>query len=143
MRRGLWLIVLGIVAAAGVISWRGEALAASADASSKLGQRVAGGGVTVVATLLKDQGEATAIRLALETHSVNLDGYRFEALGTLRDDTGKTYPLQAVESASGGGHHRQAVLRFGKVRPEAKTLELIVKDVAGVKERTFRWSTTE
>jgi hypothetical protein len=29
------------------------------------------------------------------------------------------------------------------VSPEARAIELIVKDVAGVKERTFRWSTTE
>ncbi|MBI2457474.1 MAG: hypothetical protein HYV46_15215 [candidate division NC10 bacterium] len=51
--------------------------------------------------------------------------------------------VEAVEQASGGGHHRQAVLRFGKVDPQAKSIELIVKDVAGVKERVFRWSTTE
>jgi hypothetical protein len=49
----------------------------------------------------------------------------------------------AVEQASGGGHHRQSVLRFGKVSPEAKTIELVVKDVAGVKERIFRWSVAE
>jgi len=48
-----------------------------------------------------------------------------------------------VEQASGGGHHRQAVLQFGKVSAEAKTIELVVRDVAGVKERIFRWSVTE
>jgi hypothetical protein len=139
----MWLTVLVVAAIAGLISRSGEALAASADASSKLSQQVAGGGVTVVATLLKDQGEATAIRLALETHSVNLDGYKWETIAKLHDDGGKTYPLRAVENPSGGGHHRQAVLMFGKVSPEARAIELIVKDVAGVKERTFRWSTTE
>ncbi len=143
MRRGACFTVLGIVTVVGVIGLVGETLAASADASSKLSQQVAGGGVTVIATLLKDQGEATAIKLVLETHSVNLDGYKWEAIATLRDENGRTYPVEAVENASGGGHHRQAVLRFDKVGPEAKMIELIVKDVAGVKERTFRWSTTE
>ena len=143
MRRRVWLTVLGILVVAGAISWRGEALAASADTSNKLSQQVAGGGVTVIATLLGEQGEATAIRLALETHSGNLDGYKWETIATLHDDSGKTYPLQAVENASGGGHHRQAVLRFVKLGPGAKTIELVVKDVGGVKERTFRWNTTE
>jgi hypothetical protein len=35
------------------------------------------------------------------------------------------------------------VLRFGKVSAEAKTIELVVRDVAGVEERIFRWSTGE
>ena len=139
MRRDLWLAVLVVVAVAG---WAEEGLAAT-TAQAKLSQQVAGGGVTVAATLLKDQAEATAIKLVLDTHSANLDGYKFDAIATLRDDSGNTYPVEAVEQASGGGHHRQAVLRFGKVDPQAKGIELLVKDVAGVKERIFRWSTTE
>ena len=142
MRPVTRLVVLGVVAASIVGGGVAEALAAS-QTQAKLSQQVAGAGVTVTATLLREQGEATAIKLALDTHSVNLDGYPFETIVTLRDEGGRTYPLQAVENASGGGHHRQAVLRFGKLPPGAKTVELIVKDVAGVKERTFRWSLTD
>lgn len=138
-RHFMWLAVL---VAAAVAGWAGEGLAASL-VQAKLTQQVAGGGVTVAATLLKDQAEATAIKLVLDTHSANLDGYKFEAIASLRDDSGKTYPVEAVEQASGGGHHRQAVLRFGRVNPQAGSIELIVKDVAGVKERIFRWTTTE
>ncbi len=105
-----------------------------------LTRQVAGGGVTVAATLLTDRTDGTAVRLTLNTHSVNLDGYRFDTMALLRDDRGKTYPLEAVESASGSGHHRQAVLKFAKADAGAKTVELIVKDVAGMKERTFSWS---
>ncbi|HSB71770.1 MAG TPA: hypothetical protein VLT62_20770 [Candidatus Methylomirabilis sp.] len=141
MRQAAALIIF-VVAMSSVAIPAGEALASSAD-SSTLTQQVAGGGVTVAATLLKDQGEGTAVKLALNTHSVNLDGYKLDALATLSDETGKAYPVTAVEQASGSGHHRQAVLRFGKVDAGAKTIELIVKDVAGVKERTFRWSTLE
>lgn len=139
MRRDLWLAVLVVI---GVAGWAGEGLAASV-AQAKLSQQIAGGSVTVAATLLKDQAEATAIKLVLDTHAGSLDGYRFEAIATLRDDSGKTYPVEAVEQASGGGHHREAVLRFGKVSPQAKSIELLVKDVAGVKERLFGWSATE
>ncbi|HSB78804.1 MAG TPA: hypothetical protein VLM91_08455 [Candidatus Methylomirabilis sp.] len=141
MRQAVWVIFF-VVALAGVAIPGGESLAASSD-SSGLTQQVAGGGVTVTATLLKDQGKGTAIKLALNTHSVGLDDYKLETLAMLSDETGKTYPVTAVEQAGGGGHHRQLVLRFGKLEPHAKTIELIVKDVAGVKERIFRWSTAE
>jgi hypothetical protein len=99
----------------------------------------------VIATLLKEQPESTAIRLALDTYFVNLVRYNFEDLATLRDDTGKTYPLTSVEriGSSLKPRFRQAVLRFPKVASEAKTIELVVKDVAGVKERVFRWNAAE
>ena len=142
MRRIVGLTVLGIIAAAAVTSWSGEVFAAS-TVQAKLSQQVAGGGVTVIATLLKEQTDTTAIKLVLDTHSANLDGYKLDEIAILQDDTGKSYPVVAVEQASGGGHHRQAVLRFGKVSPEAKTVELLVKDVAGVKERIFKWSVAE
>jgi hypothetical protein len=142
MRRVVWLTVLGVTTVGGLMGWSGEALAAS-SVQAKLIQQVAGGGVTVIATLLKEQADATAIKLVLDTHSVNLDGYKLDAIAALRDDAGKTYPVVAVEQASGGGHHRQAVLQFGKVSAEAKTIELVVRDVAGVEERIFRWSTGE
>jgi hypothetical protein len=142
MRRVVWLTVLGVVAIGGLMDRSEEALAAS-TVQANLSQQAAGGGVTVIATLLQDQADTTAIKLVLDTHSVNLDGYKLDAIAALRDDAGKTYPIVAVEQASGGGHHRQAVLRFGKVSAEARTIELVVRDVAGVEERIFRWSTGE
>ncbi len=123
----------------GGIGWAGEGLAASANAPTQLTQQVEGGGVTVTATLAKNQERGTAITVGLSTHSVNLDGYDFRQIASLRDDKGKVYTVQAVEQASGGGHHRQAVLRFGNLDTDAKKVELIVKDVGGVKERTFLW----
>jgi hypothetical protein len=124
-----------------VASVLGVVVAIAASASPPdLTRQVAGGGVTVTATLLADRADATAIRLALNTHSVNLDEYQFDTIASLRDDQGKTYALQGVESASGNGHHRQAVLRFARADAGVKAVELVVKDVAGVKERAFRWS---
>lgn len=142
MRHTLWLTILVALIGVAAIA-AGEAVVAPDGSSGKLTQQVAGNGVTVTATLLKDRPESTVIMLALDTYFVNLIRYDFEELAILRDDSGKTYPLTAVEQASPRKlRYRQAVLRFGKVNPDAKTIELIVKDVAGVKERTFRWSTT-
>jgi hypothetical protein len=39
----------------------------------------------------------------------------------------------------GSGHHRQTIVSFAKILPETKRSELVIKDVAGVKERTFVW----
>jgi hypothetical protein len=39
----------------------------------------------------------------------------------------------------GSGHHRESILTFPRATLEAKWLELVISDIAGVKERTFRW----
>ncbi len=139
MRRRLGVPILLAALAGALLS----ATAIPAGAGDQASQQVAGGGVTVTATLLKGPADGTAIQLALNTHSVNLDAYDLKAVTTLRDEAGKVYPVEAVEKTGGGGHHREAVLRFAKLDPNAKAIELIVKDVAGVKERTFRWGVGE
>jgi hypothetical protein len=135
-------LVLGVI---GVATGIGNAPASAGLSSSDLTQQVNGNGVDVFAALLKDQTESTAIRLTLDTYFVNLVRYDFEEVATLRDDTGKSYSVTSVERIGSGlkPHFRQAVLRFPRVVPEAKTIELVVKDVAGVKERVFRWELTE
>jgi hypothetical protein len=98
-----------------------------------------GGGVTVKATLLdsKMRGELR-FQVVLDTHSVNLDGYDLKGLSSLRDDAGNIYLPTAVEN-KGSGHHRQSTVVFAKVASSTKRVELVIKDVAGVKERLFRW----
>jgi len=46
-----------------------------------------------------------------------------------------------VESPTGSGHHRAITLAFpgGLAGGGAKRLELIVRDLGGVKERVLRW----
>lgn len=144
MWRTPWLngLVLGLT---GALTGIGNGLAIAGPSSSDLTQQIDGNGVTVIATLLKEQVDTTAITLALDSYFVNLVRYDFEELAILRDDTGKTYSVTSVEwiGSSLKPHFRQAVLRFPRVAPEAKTIELVVKDVAGVQERVFRWTLTE
>ncbi len=77
-------------------------------------------------------------QVALDTHSVNLDSYDLKTAAVLRDEGGKVYLPKAIEN-KGSGHHRQSTLVFGKITNGTKRLELVIKDVAGVKERIFRW----
>jgi hypothetical protein len=140
MKRALWagVLLLGLSVAVGGI---GDAFAGVLSPAS---QAVAGNGVTVGATLLNEPPGGTAVRLTLDTYFVNLVRYDLGEVAVLRDDTGKVYPMTAVEQiGSRKPHYRQAILRFATVAPEAKTLELIVKDVAGVKERAFQWTLAE
>ena len=110
-----------------------------AAASSGLTRTNTGGGVTVKVTYLNPQETADArFDIALDTHSVNLDAYDLKALSLLRDEVGKDYQPTHVEN-KGSGHHRQITLVFPKPSAEAKKLELVIKDMTGVKERIFRW----
>ncbi|MBI4536669.1 MAG: hypothetical protein HY712_01780 [candidate division NC10 bacterium] len=136
--KGVVRLVVSVAVVSGILG-AGVAVAASSSPGG-VSRQVAGGGVTVTATLLPDGGGRIAIKLDLNTHSVNLDSYKLDAITALRDDQGNAYPLEAVEGASGGGHHREAILRFAKVRNGTKAITLTVADVAGVKERIFRFT---
>ena len=101
--------------------------------------KACGGGVTAKVTYLNPtSGEDPRFAVVLDTHSVNLDGYDLKTVSALRDDRGKNYLPIGTEN-KGSGHHREVVLTFSRVPPEVKRVELTIKDVAGVKERVFRW----
>jgi len=98
-----------------------------------------GGGVTVKVTPLDSMtsGELR-FQVVLDTHSVDLDSYDLKSLTVLRDGAANIYRPTSVES-KGSGHHRQATVTFAKLRNSVKRIELVIKGVAGVKERVFRW----
>ncbi len=96
-------------------------------------------GVTVKVTYKNPEEKIPVFNVALETHSVDLDPYKFDEIVVLRDDTGKIYNATFV-SSSGSGHHREAILEFKDAEiSETKFLELVVKGVAGVDERVFKF----
>ncbi len=101
-------------------------------------QEAEAAGVTVKATYV-NPGEKTPIfKVVLDTHSVDLEGYRFGEIVVLRDDAGIIYK-PALITESGSGHHREATVEFKGATVQSKTFELAVKGVAGVDERVFRF----
>jgi hypothetical protein len=107
--------------------------------ASDAAQTVSGGGVTAKVTYLNPKSnDEPRFQVVLDTHAVNLDAYDLKTITVLRDDSGKNYLATGAEN-KGGGHHREIVLTFPKPRPEVKRVELVIKDVAGVKERIVRW----
>ena len=105
-----------------------------------------GGQVTLKVTL---QGDATApvFNVAMDTHSVDLDGYDLAQLAMLRTDDGHEVQPTAWEAPK-GGHHRSGTLTFptttedgrAVIGPETRAIELVIRDVAGVPERVLRWT---
>jgi hypothetical protein len=123
-----------------VLVFSGSASLETVEAQAGASQSVRGGGVTVTVTPLNKPGEAPTFLVILDTHSVNLDAYKFEDIVRLRDGRGGDLAPAAVEGAEGGGHHRRATIRFALPEAKPKTLELVVNGVAGVPEREFRWT---
>jgi uncharacterized protein (UPF0333 family) len=97
-------------------------------------QEQSAAGVTVKVSLV-GKGDAMTVKVALNTHTVNLDGYKFDEIVVLRAG-GQEYPAK-VKSQDGSGHHRSAVIEFKD--PGTKDFEVVVKDIAGVKERVFKF----
>ncbi|MBI3990316.1 MAG: periplasmic heavy metal sensor [candidate division NC10 bacterium] len=106
------------------------------------------GGVTVEATYRGLIGDGKlGIAVKLDTHSVPLDAYPIEQLALLRNDTGEALRALGWENPQGSGHHRSGLLTFPAAdasgRPfigqETRSVELILKDLAGVRERVLRW----
>jgi hypothetical protein len=113
-----------------------ESLGAAASGTTRTDS---GGGVTVKVTFLDPKASGDLrFQVVLDTHSVTLDSYDLKRITVLRDDTGNSYPPTSIENR-GSGHHRQATVVFAKIVNSTKRVELLIKDVAGVKERIFRW----
>jgi len=110
-----------------------------AEAQPGKTQSVRGGGVEVIAEILEEPANVLSFRVSLDTHVVNLDVYSFQEIVRLRDGRGGELPPTAVEGGAAGGHHRSAIVRFAAPDPKPKDIELIVKNVAGISERVFRW----
>ena len=130
------LILVGAIMLAGWLQ-SGASLAAGAPGTT---QTVSGGGVTVRATYLNPRtGENPRFQVALDTHSVALDEFNLKTRAVLRDGRGNSFSPTKVEN-EGGGHHRKVIMIFPKLSPETKSIEVVIQDLAGVKERSFRWS---
>jgi hypothetical protein len=118
----------------------------AADVQTADVQTNVGGGVTVTVSRLEGV-EALAFTVVLDTHSVNLDRIDLGQLAVLRTEQGAEIAPLAWEAPT-GGHHREGTLTFPTTTADgaplfeagAGTVELVIRDVAGVAERAFRWA---
>lgn len=105
-------------------------------------QSSSGGSVTIDVKWLGAQDGSLAFQVTMDTHSVDLDQYDLGKLVTLRDDAGNEYAPTAWLSAP-GGHHREGTLKFpvpeSLTQGKARSIQLVLRDVAGVGERVLQW----
>ncbi len=90
-------------------------------------------GVQIRVTYLPEITDATAFEIKVTAHKDYNDDFKNNSY--LRDSSGKTY--QPLSYEGGGGHHASGTLRFPKI--ESKRFDLVIKDVAEVNERIFKW----
>lgn len=111
----------------------------SSQAQEGLTKQDRQGPVSVTVTLIPPpaSGAPLKAKVVLDTHSVALDSIAFDAVGALRQPGGDVAPV-AVEQAQGSGHHREAVVVF-PAQSLGDRLEIVVRNVGGVAERSFRW----
>ncbi|MBI5620750.1 hypothetical protein HY949_03155 [Candidatus Gottesmanbacteria bacterium] len=99
----------------------------------------AGGNVTVAITPQELIPKKPAVfQIVFDTHSVNLD-FDVATAARLTDDQGNAFGTATWFGDPPGGHHRKGTLSFPIPMVQASIATLTLKDVAGVKERTFVW----
>ncbi len=116
-------------------------------ASGKPTQTSEGGQVTIDVTWLGAAAGPSFV-VAMNTHSVDLDGVDLRQLASLRVDKGPALQPSGWDAPK-GGHHRSGTLTFPTAGADGtptisagvNNVELVIRDVAGVPERTFTWST--
>jgi len=119
---------------------------------------VEGGGVAVEVTWVTSDhlgswGSAKAeeygiegyvlLHVKLDTHSGDLGRYNLAELTSLRLEGGDYRP-SAWEAISDSSHHREGILVFPRqaadgTRLDAGPVAVVMKGIAGVPERIFRW----
>ncbi len=74
--------------------------------------------------------------IKLDTHSGSLD-YEMARISYIRDSRGNIIKPESWDGGI-GGHHFSGTLKFPKFDDSAG-FELVIQDVAGVKERVLKW----
>jgi hypothetical protein len=96
------------------------------------------GQVTIEVTPLTLSDDVWEFNVALNTHSVDL-GFDLTEVGALRCDQGQEFEATAWDGSGPGGHHRSGVLKFAALDHPTSFVEVVIRDVAKVPERVFRW----
>lgn len=140
------IAILTLAACGGTGSAGPSSTTTTSQSSSAASQTSEGGNVTVEVTW-KGKSVGPVFTVAIDTHSVNLDGYDLRQLAVLQTDQGAEFTPTNWDAPK-GGHHRTGTLTFSATTPDGtaligpntRTIRLIVRNVAGVSERVFQWT---
>ena len=123
---------------AAVIALVGIAIALEANAYERISNRENRVRVDVVPVQL-ESGKSAKFEIRMNTHSGDLS-QDLVSVSTLKDDNGREYRPVDWQGAPPGGHHRTGVLEFPALNGNTKSVTLVIKDVASVPERIYKWN---
>lgn len=150
---GALAVVLAVVLGLLLWVWSGNArpvgttgTASTNTQPASMTQTNEGGQVTIQVTW-QGRSAGPVFHVAMDTHAVDLDGYDLRQLAVLRTDQGQEIQPTRWDAPT-GGHHRSGTLSFPTTLSDGtpligsttRSLELVIRNVAGVPERTFRWT---
>src|SRR3989344_4005855 len=97
--------------------------------------------VTVIVTPsdIPPQSKEWKFDIVMNTHSVELDQDMIKS-AVLIDDQGKEYKPLRWEGSEAGGHHREGILVFSTIQSMSQSVEIKIKDIGGIPERSFKWN---
>ena len=87
-----------------------------------------------------DLSQHLAFYVRLDTDSVDLSKYDLGRISVLRDLGGGEYQPEAWLPWSVASYHREGLLLFREVELGEQGVELVIRGVGGVTERSYRWS---
>jgi hypothetical protein len=135
------LIAMTAASCAAPVTSLAEPSPSAASAQPVEQQQHEAGAVTVAASWISGTSSA---RVAMDTHSVDLDSFDLKELARVRFDGGAWVSPTAWDAPK-GGHHRSGTLTFGSLEPQAlagvRVIELEVREV-GVPSHLLRWERT-
>lgn len=86
-----------------------------------------------------DLSQHLAFYVQLDTDSGDLSKYDLSRISVLRDLSGGEYQPEAWLPWSIDGSHRKGLLLFHRVELGSGGVELVIRGVGGVTERSYRW----
>ncbi len=119
----------------------------SATSSGNAAVQTNEGGQVTIKVTWQGRSAGPIFTVEMDTHTVNLDSYDLRQLAVLRTDQGQQIQPSGW-NAPPGGHHRTGTLTFPAttasgtpvIGPKTRKLELIIRKVSGIPERSFRWT---
>lgn len=132
LKQNISLKLIGIFLVLIAIGWATGVSAYERQSSNKNRVRVD------VVPIQLNTGKPAKFEIRMNTHSEDLN-FDLVAISTLKDDQGHEYQPLNWRGSSPGGHHRSGVLEFVAISDESKSITLLLKNIAGVPERVFKW----
>lgn len=136
------LIIITVIAIIGAISFRAsqtnQISVDQAQAMTLFPQTDNQGEVVIKVAPLGLTTSKWQFEVSLDTHSVELDVDLTKSSVLIVD--GREFQPVSWDGSPSGGHHREGTLTFASAKTKVSSIELVLRNIGGVPERSFTWT---